>query len=136
MSEAVKKNRQKFGVMRFVDVAHYRLPLAAYLSILHRISGALLFAFLPFVLYLLDLSLTSEISFEHMKGFVSGVPVKIVILLLVWGYLHHFFAGIRHLFMDFHICLDKDSGRTTSIASFVLSLVPTALIALKLFGAF
>lgn len=136
MSEAVKKNRQKFGVMTFADIMHYRLPLAAYLSILHRASGALLFALLPFVLYLLDLSLTSEISFEHLKGVVSTPQAKVVILILVWGYLHHFFAGIRHLFMDFHVCLDKESGRKTSIASFVVSLVPTALVALKLFGAF
>lgn len=135
MSEAVKKNRQQFGVMRFVDVKHYRLPLAAYLSILHRISGALLFALLPFVLYLLDLSLTSEISFERLKGFASSVQVKLLILILVWGYLHHFFAGIRHLFMDFHVGLDKASGRKTAIASFVVSLVPTVLVALKLFGA-
>jgi succinate dehydrogenase / fumarate reductase, cytochrome b subunit len=136
MSEAVKKNRQKFGPMRFADIAHYRLPLAAYLSILHRISGAMMFVLLPFVLYLLDKSLTSEISFEYLKGFTSGWFVKLLILALVWGYLHHFFAGIRHLLMDFHVGVDKESGRKSSIIVFVISLVPTALIALKLFGAF
>ncbi|MFC7514104.1 succinate dehydrogenase, cytochrome b556 subunit [Herbaspirillum sp. GCM10030257] len=136
MSEAVKKNRQKFGVMRFADIAHYKLPLAAYLSILHRISGALMVVLLPFTLYLLDQSLTSEISFEYLKGFTSGWFVKLVILGLVWAYLHHFFAGFRHLLMDFHMGVDKESGRKTSIAVFVVSLVPTALVALKLFGAF
>lgn len=140
MSEAVNKNRPpnrpKYGVMTFADIAHYRLPLAAYLSILHRISGAALFLMLPFLLYLLDRSLMSEISFEYFKGFVSGWFVKLIILGLVWAYLHHFFAGLRHLGMDFHMGIDKDSGKKSSIAVFVLSLVPTALVALKLFGAF
>jgi succinate dehydrogenase / fumarate reductase cytochrome b subunit len=136
MSEAVKKNRQKYGVMTFADIAHYRLPLAAYLSILHRASGAFLFLLLPFILYLLDRSLMSEISFEYLKGFVSGWFVKLVILALTWAYLHHFFAGLRHLAMDFHMGVDKDSGKKSSMAVFVLSLVPTALVALKLFGAF
>jgi succinate dehydrogenase / fumarate reductase cytochrome b subunit len=91
---------------------------------------------LPFILYLLDRSLMSEISFEYLKGFVSGWFVKLVILALTWAYLHHFFAGLRHLGMDFHMGVDKDSGKKSSMAVFVLSLVPTALVALKLFGAF
>jgi succinate dehydrogenase / fumarate reductase, cytochrome b subunit len=136
MSEAVKKTRQQFGVMRFADAMSYRLPLAGYISILHRISGALMFLLLPFVLYLLDKSLTSEISFEYFKGYVSHGLVKVAILVLIWAYLHHFCAGIRHLFMDFHVGLDKDSGRKTSVAVFAVSLPLTALFALKLFGAF
>lgn len=135
MSEAVKKVR-RHGVMSFAQAVQYRLPLAGYVSILHRISGLLMFALLPFVLYLLDKSLTSEISFEYMKGFVSNWFVKLVILGLVWAYLHHFTAGIRHLFLDFHFALDKDSGRKTSVAVFAISLTLTALIGLKLFGAF
>jgi succinate dehydrogenase / fumarate reductase, cytochrome b subunit len=136
MSEAVKKNRQKFGVMRFADVMHYRLPLAGYISILHRVSGALMFFLLPFVLYLLDKSLTSEISFEYLKGFTSNWFVKLVILALAWSYLHHFCAGIRHLLMDVHVGLDKDSARKSSVAVFAVSLPLAALVALKLFGAF
>jgi len=136
MSDAVTKNRQQFGVMRFADVMHYRLPLAGYVSILHRVSGALMFFLLPFVLYLLDKSLTSEISFEYFKGFTSHWFVKLVILALSWAYLHHFCAGIRHLFMDFHVGVDKVSGRKTSVAVFAVSLVLTAAVALKLFGAF
>lgn len=136
MSEAVKKNRQKFGVMRFADVMHYRLPLAGYVSIFHRLSGILMFVLLPFVLYLLDKSLTSEISFEYFKGFTSHWFVKLLILSLVWAYLHHFCAGIRHLMMDVHVGLDKASARKSSVAVFAVSLPLTALVALKLFGAF
>jgi succinate dehydrogenase / fumarate reductase cytochrome b subunit len=136
MSEAVKKQRRQYGVMTFAQAVHYRLPLAAFSSLFHRVSGALLFFLLPFVLYLLDKSLTSEISFEHFKGFTSHWFVKLIVLALAWAYLHHFCAGIRHLVMDLHVGLDKDSGRKTAAAVFVVSLVLTALVALKLFGAF
>lgn len=136
MSEAVKKNRRQYGVMSFAQTVHYRLPLAGIVSILHRASGLLMFILLPFVLYLLDKSLTSEISFEHFKGFTSHWFAKLVILALVWAYLHHVGAGIRHLLMDLHIGLDKDSGRKSAVAVFAISLPLTALVALKLFGAF
>jgi succinate dehydrogenase / fumarate reductase, cytochrome b subunit len=136
MSEAVKKNRRQYGVMSFAQTVHYRLPLAGIVSILHRVSGMLMFLLIPFVLYLLDKSLTSEISFEYLKGFTSNWFVKLVILALVWSYLHHFSAGVRHLLMDMHMGLDKDSGRKSAVAVFAISLPLTALVALKLFGAF
>lgn len=136
MSEAVKENRRKYGVMSFAQTVHYRLPLAGVVSILHRVSGMLMFLLLPFVLYLLDKSLTSEISFEYFKGYTSNPLVKLAILALVWAYLHHFSAGIRHLLMDLHMGLDKDSGRKSAVTVFAISLSLTALVALKLFGAF
>jgi len=136
MSEDVKKNRPQFGVMRFADVGKYRLPLAGVVSFLHRVSGALMLALLPFILYMLDKSLLSEISFEYFKGFTSHWFVKLVLLALAWAYLQHFCAGIRHLFMDLHIGLEKDSARKSAASVLVVSLVLTALVALKLFGAF
>lgn len=136
MSEAVKKDRRQFGVMTFAQTVHYRLPLAGIVSILHRISGLLMFVLLPFVLYMLDKSLTSEISFEYFKGYTSHALVKLGILALVWSYLHHFCAGIRHLLMDLHMGLDKDSGRKSAVAVFAVSIPLTLLVALKLFGAF
>jgi succinate dehydrogenase / fumarate reductase cytochrome b subunit len=136
MSEAVKKNKRQFGVMSFADTVHYRLPLAGFVSIFHRASGALMFLLLPFILYLLDKSLTSEISFEYLKGFTSHWFVKLVILALSWAYLHHFCAGIRHLLMDVHVGLDKDSARKSAVGVFAVSLPLTVLVALKLFGVF
>ena len=95
-----------------------------------------MFLLLPFVLYLLDHSLLSEISFEYFKGIASNWFVKLVILALSWGYLHHFCAGIRHLIMDNHIGLDKVSARKSAAGVLVVSLTLAALVALKLFGAF
>jgi succinate dehydrogenase / fumarate reductase, cytochrome b subunit len=136
MSEAVNKSRPRYGVMRLVDVMHYRLPLPAYVSIFHRASGALLFVSLPFIIYLLDQSITSEISFEYFQQFTQHWFVKLVILVLAWGYLHHFCAGLRHMQLDFHVGLDLPTARKTSAAVFVVSLVLTALIGLKLYGVF
>jgi succinate dehydrogenase / fumarate reductase cytochrome b subunit len=136
MPEAVKKNRPQFNNIHITQIVRYRMPLAGLVSILHRISGAMMFLLLPFILYMLEKSLTSEISFDHFKGIASHWFVKLVTLALAWGYLHHFCAGIRHLFMDFHVGLDKDSARNTAAGVLAVSLALTFLVALKLFGAF
>lgn len=135
MSEVIK-NKKRFGVMRLTDALGYRLPLAGFVSILHRASGMLMFILLPFALYLLEQSLQSEVSFAMLHFFASSIFVKLVLLALVWAYLHHFSAGIRHLFMDFHIGVDKDSGRRSAVAVLTVSLSLTVLVALKLFGVF
>ena len=140
MSEAVrvapKKERPEFRNIHVTELMNYRQPLAAIVSILHRISGVLIFALLPFVLYLLQESLRSEISFAHYQGFVTYPLVKLFILALVWAIMHHMFAGVRHLVMDLHVGLDKDSARKSSAAGLALSLTLTVLVALKLFGVF
>ncbi len=95
-----------------------------------------MFVLIPFVLYLLDKSLLSEDTFAYMKGFTSHWFTKLLILGLAWSFLHHFCAGIRHLFMDLHIGLEKDSARKSSVGVLAISLPLTLLVALKLFGAF
>jgi succinate dehydrogenase / fumarate reductase cytochrome b subunit len=136
MSEPLKTGKRQFNNIGITDIVRYRFPLAAILSILHRISGALMFVLLPFVLLLLDKSLMSEISFEYFKGIASHWFVKLVILALVWAYLHHACAGIRYLLMDVHIGLDKDRARKSSVIVFAVSLPLTLIFALKLYGAF
>jgi succinate dehydrogenase / fumarate reductase, cytochrome b subunit len=139
MSGAVKgvgkSERPQFRNIHVTQLSQYRLPLAGFVSILHRISGLLMFVLLPLILFLLDKSLTSEISFEYFKGFTSGWFVKLIILALSWAYLHHFCAGVRHLVMDTHLGLDKDSARKTAAGVLGVSLVLTAFVAWKLFGA-
>ncbi|GAB3405482.1 succinate dehydrogenase, cytochrome b556 subunit [Massilia agilis] len=141
MSEAVrevpKKERPEFRNVNFSDItSNYRMPPSAMVSILHRVSGAGMFLLLPFLLYLLQESLRSEISFAHFAGIVDNVFVKIILLGLSWAYLHHFTAGIRHLFMDNHMALDKDASQRTARWVLVISLALTVLVALKLFGVF
>lgn len=136
MSEAIKKHRAEFKNIHVTQIVRYRMPLAALVSIMHRISGALIFLLLPFLLYLFEKSLFSDISFEHFKGIASHWFVKLVLLGLSWAYLHHFCAGIRHLLMDMHIGLTRSGSRRTSVAVYAISLPLTVLVALKLFGAF
>ena len=138
MAEAVKKPRPEFrniGIGQILTA--YRLPLAGRVSILHRVSGGLLFVFLPFLLYLFDQSLTSELSFEVFKGFLSNIIVKLITLVLAWAFLFHFCAGVRHLLMDTnHDSVTKEKGKSTSLVVIVVSSLLTIAFAAKLFGAF
>ncbi|CAJ3513645.1 succinate dehydrogenase, cytochrome b556 subunit [Burkholderia pseudomallei] len=138
MSETVRKPRPEYRNIGFGDITlKYRMPLAARVSILHRVSGALLFLFLPFLLYLFDQSLTSELSFEVFKAFFSNIIVKLIVLALSWAFLFHFCAGIRHLMMDMnHDAVSKERGKKTSVVVFAVSTLLTIAVALKLFGAF
>jgi succinate dehydrogenase / fumarate reductase cytochrome b subunit len=136
MSEAAKKSRPQYSNIHITQIMHYRLPLAGLVSILHRISGALMFLLLPFVLYLLEQSITSEVSFERLHTIVAHPFSKLIILALSWAYLHHFAAGIRHLFMDMHVGLSKDGSRHSAFSVLAVSLFLTLLVALKLFGVF
>lgn len=129
--------------MRLVDAVKYRLPVAGLVSILHRASGALMFVLLPFVIWLFDVSLTSEISYESFAsafvagiGFVPGWLVKLVVLVLIWSYLHHLIAGIRHLWMDATHSVSLKQGSSSALLTLVSSLLLTALLGAKLFGVY
>ena len=130
------KARREFRNIHVTELSNYRMPFSAIVSILHRISGLLMFVLLPFILYLLQESIRSEISFAHFQGIASHPFAKLVILALVWGYMHHFCAGVRHLVMDTHIGLDKDAARKSSVAVLVVTWAVVIVVALKLFGVF
>jgi succinate dehydrogenase / fumarate reductase cytochrome b subunit len=140
MSEAVRevprKQRPQFRNIHVTELKNYRLPLAALVSILHRISGFLMFVSLPFVLYLFQMSILSEDTFKYFAGIASHPLVKLAMLALAWAYFQHFCAGVRHLFMDLHLGLDKDSARNSGAAVLAVSLFLTFVTALKLFGVF
>lgn len=141
MSDTIK---QRPGPMRLVDATQYPLPAAAWVSILHRVSGIIMFVLLPFIIWLLDKSLESDISYQFLAdvfiGGLGGVPgwcFKIVVLGLIWSYLHHFTAGLRHLWMDVsHSAVNKQFGKTSSIVVFVVSITLTVVLGAKLFGLY
>jgi succinate dehydrogenase / fumarate reductase cytochrome b subunit len=136
MAEAVKKARPEFRNIHVTQLARYRLPWAGKVSILHRVSGALMVLLLPFVLYLFEQSVTSELSFAKFSDLLSGGFVKLVLLALIWGYLHHFCAGIRFLLLDVHVGVQKPASRQSAIAVLIVSLLLTVVFGLKLFGLF
>jgi succinate dehydrogenase / fumarate reductase cytochrome b subunit len=109
-----------------------RLPLPGWVSILHRISGALLFVALAWLLWMLDRSLASEAAFEKIRYYAGLAPVKLALLALVWAYCHHFCAGIRYLFLDLDKGVDKETARLSSWLVLGASLALTAAFAWKL----
>ena len=144
MTELAKKKRPEFRNLNlFSDVRTYRLPLAGFISILHRVSGMLMFILLPLVIWMFDTSVSSEISFGRFSaafnvglGFVPGWFIKLVVLALIWAYLHHLAAGVRHLYLDVSHKTTKDFGRQSAVATLVFSIGLTLILGAKLFGLY
>jgi succinate dehydrogenase / fumarate reductase, cytochrome b subunit len=129
--------------MRLIEALQYKLPLAGVVSILHRASGLLMFLLLPLIVWLFDVSLGSEISYERFSnafiagvGFVPAFLLKLVVLALIWAYLHHFIAGVRHVWMDATHSVGKQQGRISAIVTLASSGVLTVLLGAKLFGLY
>lgn len=133
---SARRARPQFRNIHVTQILSYRLPPAGVVSILHRISGALLFLLLPFVLYVFELSLTSEASFARLQAIASHWLAKIVLAALAWALLHHLVAGIRYLALDLHLGVEKDEARRSALAVFAISLPLALLAALKIFGVF
>ena len=143
MTETAPKRPEFRNINAFTDLPSYRLPPAGWVSILHRISGALMFLLLPFIIWMFDMSVSSEISFAKFKlafnlglGFVPGWFMKLVALALIWAYLHHLIAGIRHLYMDVQHAVSKEFGRSSALATLGLSIALTGVLGAKLFGLY
>ena len=128
---AIKKARPKYLSLAAL-LFEIRLPLPGWVSILHRVSGALLFLAMVWLLFLLDRSLSSEAGFESVKRYAALPLVKGSLLVLIWCYCHHFCAGIRFLFLDIHKGVDKATARLTSIIVIVAGLVLTVLFGARL----
>jgi succinate dehydrogenase / fumarate reductase cytochrome b subunit len=134
---ATKRNTREFrNINAVIDLPNYRLPAAGVVSILHRISGFVMAALLPLIVWALDQSLTSELSYAAFTGVFSAWYVKVILLGLAWAFLHHLCAGVRHLMMDLHIGMTKEASKTSALAVFAVSISLTVLVALKVFGVF
>ena len=123
---AVKKRRPKN-----LDLPTIRLPLPGILSIIHRISGAALFLLLPFLLWLLQSSVASPESYADARAVVGHPLAKIVLLGLIWFYMHHFCAGIRYLLLDLHKGVELEAARLSSKIVFAVSIALTLIIGAK-----
>lgn len=137
------KTRPVYRNIHITQIVGYRLPPAGIVSILHRVSGVVMFVLLPFVVWMMDASLGSEISYDGFTNvFVAGVAglpawlVKLVVLGLLWAYLHHFIAGVRHLWMDATHSVSKAQGHSSAVFTLGLSLALTVALGAKLFGLY
>ena len=144
MTELAKKRPEFRNIHALQDLPTYRLPPAGWVSILHRISGLLMFLLLPFILWMFDKSLSSEFSFEIFKaafnvgiGFVPGWFIKLVTLAIIWASLHHLIAGLRHLWMDVsHSAVSKEFGKSSAVTVLVISSALTVVLGAKLVGLY
>ena len=128
--------RPAYRNIHIAQIVRYRLPLAGIVSILHRISGAVMFLALPLVLWVLDESLRSPESHAAIAQFLSYWLVKLILLGLFWALMHHLVAGLRHLWMDVFHAVSLEQGRRLAVVTFAVSLAGTALFGLKLLGAY
>ena len=139
------KKRPEFrNIHAFKDLPSYRLPLAGIVSILHRISGAIMFLLMPFIIWMFDTSISSDISFSRFKAafnvgmfHLPGFVWKLLALALIWAYLHHFIAGLRHLWMDTsHAAVSKEFGKSSALFTLVVSIALAFILGAKLFGLY
>lgn len=141
MTELAKTRPEFRNINALKDLPTYRLPAPGWVSILHRISGVLMFVLLPLILWIFDTSVSSEISYARFRSAfnvgATGVLLKLVALALIWAYLHHFFAGLRHVWMDVsHKAVTKSWGTQSARVVLVVSLLLTVILGAKLFGLY
>lgn len=117
----------------YLNLLAIRQPIPAIVSILHRISGALLFVVgIPFVLWGVQASLASPEAFAQFKTTMAHPLARLTVLLLAWAYIHHLLAGIRHLLLDVHLGIDLPSARRSAAVVFVLAILLTLIVAVRL----
>jgi len=141
---SIRPKRPEFrNINALTDLPSYRLPAAGIVSILHRVSGALMFVLMPFIIWMFDTSISSELSFARFTsafnlgmGFVPGWFVKLAALAIIWAFLHHFIAGVRHIWMDVRHAVSKEFGKSSAVITLALSLGLTAVLGAKLFGLY
>ena len=141
MTELAKQRPEFRNINAFKDLPTYRLPAPGWVSILHRISGVLMFVLMPLIIWMFDTSVSSEISFARVRGAfgtgAGGVILKLVALALIWAYLHHFIAGLRHVWMDVsHKAVSKSFGTSSAVFTLAASLLLTVVLGAKLFGLY
>jgi succinate dehydrogenase / fumarate reductase cytochrome b subunit len=141
MTELARKRPEFRNIHAFKDMPGYRWPMAAIVSGMHRASGVLMLVLLPLIIWIFDNSVSSEISSARLRAAfsngASGVLLKLVALALIWAYLHHFAAGVRHLWSDVsHAAVSKQRGALSAKVTLVFSLVLTVVLGAKLFGLY
>ena len=144
MTETARKRPEFRNLNAFTDLPTYRLPVAGVVSILHRISGVIMFLLLPFFIWMFDKSFSSELSFAKFSSafnqglwILPGFIIKLVALALIWSYLHHFIAGLRHVWMDVsHKAVSKEFGMSSARFTLAASLLLTLVLGAKLFGLY
>lgn len=116
----------------FLNLFLIRFPAPAVLSILHRISGAILVLAFPVLLYLFSLSLNSAGDFAKVHHFLTHGIGRLGVLLVLWSISHHFFAGIRYFLIDLEWIISRQAAIQSAWITIVIALISTAVLFLGL----
>ena len=111
-----------------LDLTTISLPLPAIISILHRISGIILFALIPFLLYTLQTSLESADGFARVTAWFASPLVKLITFGSLAAILYHLLAGLRHIIMDMGYAETLSAARTTGTVTLVLAVTFTLIL--------
>jgi len=117
----------------YLNLFKIKLPVTGIISIFHRVTGVLLFLFIPISLYYLQLSLQGERQFEQITYLMVEPLSRFIILLFIWSFIHHLFTGIRFLLIDIDLFLEKKSARSSAWVVVVIELITMAIIIKGLF---
>jgi succinate dehydrogenase / fumarate reductase cytochrome b subunit len=123
----MNKNRPKD-----LSLTRIKLPVPGLVSILHRISGFGLFLFLPLLLWLLQSSLASPDSYVRYRDAIAHPLMKLILIGLLWAFLHHLFAGLRFLMLDMHYGTSLSAARNSSRAVLGISILLTIVLGVSL----
>lgn len=118
----------------YLDLLRIHLPLPGWVSILHRVSGVLLFVALPLAVWSLSVSLADEAGFRRIANWMAHPLARLAVLGLIWAFALHVLAGLRHLALDVHWGTDLKHARRSSFAVLVVSGCLTILAAWRLFA--
>jgi succinate dehydrogenase / fumarate reductase cytochrome b subunit len=117
----------------FLNLFQFRFPVPAVMSVAHRASGVLMVLVIPALVYLLDLSLKSEEGFQQVRALLDNIWVELFLVVLAWGLMHHLFAGIRYLGLDFDLGIERAQGRATAWLVLIMAALVAAVFAGWLF---
>ena len=118
----------------YLNLLRIHLPLTGWVSILHRLSGVLLFAILPFGVWALSVSLSDEAGFRRMASTFAHPLTRLLVLFLIWAFAHHAFAGVRHMALDAHWGMDLKRARQSSLVVLLAAGLVTLIAAWELFA--
>ncbi len=116
----------------FLDLQQIKLPLPGIVSILHRISGVILFIMLPILLALLGGSLSSDEAFDTYKAWADNFFIKLILIGVLWAFMHHLLAGTRFLLLDAHKGLELETARKTARITLIAGVVSALVLGVAL----
>ena len=114
----------------YLDLPRIKLPMPGVISIMHRVFGVMMSFSIPLFSYLFALSLTSQAGYDQARSFVTSGWLYPVYFVLIWGFTHHLFAGIRYLLIDIEIGVDREISYKSSFVVLIAALVVATIIAL------